>query len=157
MVIGENCARYAVDGDAHIINGGALQAPSRDGQSLSTGRVAIDLADRVDLRVRLDIPAVIASEVAMVGGLAEEGITNSETDLGDSSANMLISGSRLQMADSVVREARFVVNKTLRIGTGAIELDVHDGVVRVQDGASVVRSLWVHQDRELLVEVHVAR
>ena len=56
----------AINSDFNFVKGGALKAPAIDIKSLSASCVALSSANRFNLWVRLHIPAVITSPVAVL-------------------------------------------------------------------------------------------
>jgi len=102
------------------------------------------------------IPAIVASEVAVVGGVAQVGIADAEAHFGCLSAWVLVTCSCLQRADGVVTKARLVVDEAFAVRARSGELYEDDWIVVSFDRIGVVCSLWVNQDAELLVKVDIA-
>ncbi len=71
-------ARNAIDCHLDVIDGLALETPSFNDDGLATSDVSVRDADSFDHGVSLDLPAVVASEVAMSGSLARKGVADAE-------------------------------------------------------------------------------
>ena len=59
------------------------------------------MADAIDLGVSLHIPAVITSEVTVLGRLTEVGIADAEADLWHRVAWVLVTGLGREMSDLI--------------------------------------------------------
>lgn len=63
---GLDSARDAIDNDLNVVQGVALETPALDFERLTTGGVATNGRDGIDLGVRLDVPAIVTGEVAVL-------------------------------------------------------------------------------------------
>jgi hypothetical protein len=106
--------------------------------------------------VCLHVPAVVTSEVAVLGRLTEVGIADAEANLRDMVAWVLVTGVGREMRDSVSRHAPITVEKAFKVVSGAVELDPVDRVGVFPHDTVVVGGLWINVEVEVLVEVDVA-
>ena len=97
----DDCAGNTIDCDLSISQSCALEAPSCDGKFLSASVETSCVADAVNLGVRLHIPTVITSEVAVLSRLTEVGIADAEADLWHRVTWVLVTGVGWEMSDLV--------------------------------------------------------
>ena len=79
--------------------------------------------------MRLDVPAVVASKVAMLGALSDISVTGSEANLGDLLSGKLITIAGEQAIDGPLVQSHGLVEVALGVGAGAGHLDEDDWVV----------------------------
>ena len=149
---GKNLAGYTINNDLDVSSGVTLQAPTLDFKCLTTSREASFCAYRLDLRVSLDIPAVVlVSKLAVLSRIADVCVANAEAHFRYAFTGELVTSARHQSIGSVVREAGFIVNEALRIAAGARNLNEDYWVHVCRDCVFVIGGHSIEYEVNILV------
>ena len=107
--------------------------------------------------MRLDVPAVVASKVAMLGARSQVCVTSSEANLGDLLSGELVTITGEESIDGPLIKSHGLVKVALGVGAGTGHLDVDDGVVVQGSHALVVDFHGVDHDVDVLVPINLVR